>query len=711
MDTENINKLRNFIGQQLEAGVSEQQVREALKSEGGWSDTDLNEVFSGMQSAPKAEEIQQIPPSPPSPPSPVSRPLPPAPPQETVEPENPAPESQTAQATGNVAPSVDAGTAADFGMNAQSAAPDPHEGGKRLGKIVTFVSIIVIVLVIGAGVAYMYTQGILFSKAPYSEDELFSGILSAMLDFDSVTYSASASLEVQDREDDAEPISSGLDEEAIEMRKRDIERVDEVNQIVNSLKWQAEFGQLEGDLEAEFGGFIGVDELSDPLTNELYAYTTSENNDDFELVVTFETNEAIKEVEYGARYDRATEINGKTVTFTKNSARVMRPEPSFNESLVEMLEGMPKDISGSLTYEVKTDLGNDSEVGDWDISFDADTNMQAMSFKVGADAKRKEDDYYFRLRYFPDIIPLPINMYKEEWIHLNLNEIDKEDPYVSQMVMDLPEMERTFKEIRSEFSEAYRLAIRIADEENFIELKGKPTSVKENEERVYLYDIGLKKEGLVSFLKELSDELEGDGYFEDSGMKEELESEEFDEMFEFIQSNFVFHIYVNKKGQPVRIHYGLRFVPPESARQFKEKQLYLSADMRFTDINEEVVVEVPEDTIPADEVFIEMMGGSMTTMRSDPTGLSYQRQRAQVATFKQAVVSRIPEFILMCDDGDLDNYVPANTDYVIWNPPTATSCGPSGAGTFTVTAVPANLQIDCEATVTEMGAEFFGSDC
>jgi type IV pilus assembly protein PilA len=90
--------------------------------------------------------------------------------------------------------------------------------------------------------------------------------------------------------------------------------------------------------------------------------------------------------------------------------------------------------------------------------------------------------------------------------------------------------------------------------------------------------------------------------------------------------------------------------------------------------------------------------------------LSGARTKAQTAAFKAEVSGAIPTFILACDTAAPT--APTDTTTTNWAAAfTASSCGSSGAGTFSITASPVNSAIVCTATVTQAGATYVGAGC
>jgi type IV pilus assembly protein PilA len=86
--------------------------------------------------------------------------------------------------------------------------------------------------------------------------------------------------------------------------------------------------------------------------------------------------------------------------------------------------------------------------------------------------------------------------------------------------------------------------------------------------------------------------------------------------------------------------------------------------------------------------------------------LSGARVKAQKAAFKSEVAGAVSGLTLQCDTAA--PAAPATTNVTTWGAVTA-DCGPSGNGTFSVTATPVatGVATDCPSVpVTEAGAAF-----
>ena len=85
------------------------------------------------------------------------------------------------------------------------------------------------------------------------------------------------------------------------------------------------------------------------------------------------------------------------------------------------------------------------------------------------------------------------------------------------------------------------------------------------------------------------------------------------------------------------------------------------------------------------------------------------RSKAQLSNFKSETSGAVAGFVLQCDDVVAGPTVPASGTYTNWGAISRVSCGPAGAGTFTVAATAAGAGIDCAAAVSETGVVYTGT--
>ncbi|OGI15261.1 MAG: hypothetical protein A2878_02315 [Candidatus Moranbacteria bacterium RIFCSPHIGHO2_01_FULL_54_31] len=90
--------------------------------------------------------------------------------------------------------------------------------------------------------------------------------------------------------------------------------------------------------------------------------------------------------------------------------------------------------------------------------------------------------------------------------------------------------------------------------------------------------------------------------------------------------------------------------------------------------------------------------------------LSNARTKAQLAAFKAETSGAVAGFLIQCDTAAPTP--PADSTTTNWNTAfTSSSCGASGSGTFSITAVPINTAIVCTGTVTNTGTTYAGAGC
>ena len=98
--------------------------------------------------------------------------------------------------------------------------------------------------------------------------------------------------------------------------------------------------------------------------------------------------------------------------------------------------------------------------------------------------------------------------------------------------------------------------------------------------------------------------------------------------------------------------------------------------------------------------------------------LSGARAKAEIAAFKAEASGSVAGFLVMCDDGNLNNgtVTPLNTVKTHYTVAGTPSCGPTGTGTFSITAHAENASANgCNlnggTTLSANGADFPDTGC
>lgn len=491
-------------------------------------------------------------------------------------------------------------------------------------KRVAIVSGIFIILVLLGGGAYAYVMRIgPFSRPPYTEENLVSGVLGAISRIDTSSYLFSASLDVRGRESTAKPFTPRLlNESELRMQyQNDAKRARDVSSILQILqtyrgKYPASLEQLVSSSPRPPYSYYGNQlSITDPRTERPYEYSRTENGNNFAFAVTFETRDAVSQVRRSYNFSPAvTRIDGKHVTFIKDSSPYLyvRSEPP-KPYLVQLSESFgiaPSEASANISARAETDWRK-AESADWKFNVGANGDFGDLSYKVDIDALKKDGIYYIKVNNMPSFFLSLFGGVKGQWIEIDPNDNSESGGTgfggVSYLTSGLPEAEKAYKKNREELVRLIRATARIADEENLFILEKAPYSERVDNRILYRYDLAFRKSAIVPFYKRLIKEIEvmelAKEYrlFADEGYLEYLESPEFDEVFDYYDKNTAITFWADPQGYPAMITYSIRVVPPDSVAQLKEKQVNLLFTIALSDINKPIDIEKPDDAKPLQE--------------------------------------------------------------------------------------------------------------
>lgn len=471
--------------------------------------------------------------------------------------------------------------------------PTPNKKNKILSIILT---VVITILVLG-GVFYVWNTGV-FAGAPYDEDNLFSGLAKKISKMETYSYSLSGSFYTEDRESDAEPFEPiGNSIELKEKYNRDYQRVQFVN------RFYAVYGRKSlKSLESGTDRFINI---NDPLTGEVYDYRLTENGENWEISIEFETSQAIKSaIEGNKRAEQwkvePVDIDGQTITFTKDTSSInfpSKPPQNFYESINESLESIPENIKAEASVVFKSNMKEENPDFSFDISAEGD--LGDLIYKVDANAIKKDEDLYLKVNNFPSIFLFFFPVPKGEWI------LVEEDSFLNNFVPENEIVEN--KESRGEVNRFYRKALDSADKNNLLAITNNPKKEKVGDRSAYRYELQINKDGIKPFLEEIIYELENGNYPNIKSYLSDLEilqdyteKEEFSSVLDYYNKNTKNTLWVNNAGYIVKFESSNRLVP--SSERLSEKQFILVLSVELDDINKTINIEAPENYKTLEEI-------------------------------------------------------------------------------------------------------------
>lgn len=490
-----------------------------------------------------------------------------------------------------------------------------------------------VILVIGGGIAYAYTQKLgPFARIPYTENNLISGLLLAASKIDSAQYSVAASIAGNPREADAKPFTVQISnyDQLLLQYKEDARRMERVTLILSTLKDRYTYAYLYPKSSKPSSYPSSLQELArtsayatlsinDPKSGQPFTYRVTEGGKNFELTATFVTPGAITEISKYADGDKtatSTIIKGQTVTFTKDSYTYFylpsEPPKPFLVQIGEMMRYLPADIRASLSASAAADLTKTDS--DWKFNVDATGDLGDLTYKVNVDALRKSGIYYIRVNNLPALLG-DLSTIKGKWVKIDPKQTASSSPYSSNefeyVAAQIPDAESKYKEKRAQFTEMIRTLATFADETHLVAFKGQPRSEKIEGRTLYRYDLRINKDAILPFYKKMLEEAQTNAAFDDldllndPGMVEYLQSPEFSQTFDYYDKNTSLTLWVDALGYPAIVQYDMRIVPPDTATQLKDKQFNSSFRLTLSGINQAVSIATPSDAKPIQDLIKE----------------------------------------------------------------------------------------------------------
>ncbi len=535
-------------------------------------------------------------------------------------------------------------------MPGPSQMPPAHRSRATL-----LIAIIALVLLVLGGTAYAYFQKIgPFASATYTEENIFSGLLVKIGQIKSSKTIISGSLAVEPRDPDAIPYvvkNSTLDLK--QKYENDYIRVRDLRQIMSKIstytfaekKFPASLSVLPTAV-----GFYAYS-IFDPVTEKSYEYKILDNGADFSLVVTFETDNAIQELLRANKYypDTALKVTGKSIEFRKAqmnrfySISSTLPEP-FLAEWSKSLQYIPADISGSIAASV-TGESKEGTLPQWIFNMNAEGVMGDLTYKINLDAIKKDRDYYVKINNIPSIFLFmsDFSAMKGKWVKFSSPQSSPSEVQgyygsdLGYLQNELPRLEESYRKNKEDLARFMRKAVVIADEVKLASFKSGPKRETIDGRKLTRYELAINKEAIINFYTRLGEEVRKDEslgeyreFTGDIATLDYLKGSEFDEIFEYINKNTQFTLWVDDQGFPAIVQEAIRLVPADSAVQLKDKQIKIILRLVLSDINKSLDIKVPEDAVSFQELSLISAQDPVQQSSAIKSSLSAIRAKAEL---------------------------------------------------------------------------------
>lgn len=507
-------------------------------------------------------------------------------------------------------------------------APAPQHHPKTVYLIAAFG----IFVVLGAA---LWLSRSLMQRAAVSgnEHDPFLQMFDRVQEISSASYDGAATFAIEPRTPGARPFSY-TEEEGQEYQAkldRDVNRFRDLEEISRKT---ADPNIVMNDIIQRQGSSIVLPEtidrlgvnIKDPLTKAPYSYARAADAKSGTLAITFESGEAIdtvrRRIEQGERYayplvsreDEAT-IEGSTVTFKLGAWYSHYYSFSGKQSkpfLGELFGGesffgfsgfsIPENLNVALRANGNTAKQSDVAPIDARFAIQADVTYAAFAFNLMGDLIKKDSATYVRTNTSPLGFFLNFAPIKDTWVKIVPEDLPRGGlPFVG--FLGVPGGASFGEKKGMRLLEHLQLLLTAAKELNAFAESGAPEKETVDGFETYRYDVKLAQEQVVPFYATVTERAEAqfgsDALFKkDAGTLSYLSSRSFAVLFDYLKDQMSFTVWVDRaSGYPVRFAYGLRYVPPDSARELADRELVVSLDVKLSDINDPERIEPPASSI------------------------------------------------------------------------------------------------------------------
>lgn len=575
----------------------------------------------------------------------------------------------TPNVTPNIPPKIEITQKDDFTVTM----PSKKKSSK---KILILLIILIIVLLLGAGSVYAYLEKIWpFSFSSYTEENFSSSLLAKISQIESASYAFSGAINVVQRDQGATPFVLKVSNEK-ELKQKyyyDSERLRNIGRIISKLNSDAGYSYI-GTISYNPAGStvksvvkiypetiekIFTTEaysnysIVDPETKSNYTFQVIENGRNFNLTVEFATDAAIKAIKEYGYVASSTIIDGRKVVFTKDSQTYLNLDTEPPKPLIvqmsDTLRTLPADMNAKLVISAASEF-KPQALSNWSFNIDAEGDFGDLAFKINADLLKKDDNYYFKINNIPSFFLFDqLAMFKGKWVVVpskaassseeatSTNEVasnvyinDDYSSLSSSIQEGVSGSEEKYKENRDKFIRFIKKVVAIADEEKIFLFKNKPSPERVDGRQLVKYELGLRKEKILSFYTRVQTELSNDPELSDyakmidQGYIDYLKSEEFSQVFDYVDKNNTLTLWVDSQGFPVILQNITRVIPPNEAIQLTDKQINQTFKLDISNINKPLDIPTPTDATSLDKI--------TNDMKNNPSQLNLKGQAAMVSS-------------------------------------------------------------------------------
>ncbi|MCC2631147.1 MAG: hypothetical protein K0S38_956, partial [Candidatus Paceibacter sp.] len=112
-----------------------------------------------------------------------------------------------------------------------------------------------------------------------------------------------------------------------------------------------------------------------------------------------------------------------------------------------------------------------------------------------------------------------------------------------------------------------------------------------------------------------------------------LQSKSADQVFDYINKNTTLSIWANGDGIPVKFLLSIRMIPNVTTGPAAQKQINLDVAVTLNDINKKQKIDVPQDSISAEEVYMMFTGKTKEEVQAERQEQAVSKIRGALGTY------------------------------------------------------------------------------
>jgi hypothetical protein len=497
--------------------------------------------------------------------------------------------------------------------------------------------LLIIVILLGGGVAYAYTQGLIsLGGAPYDTENLASSIFKGFAKIKTASYSLNLTVFSEPKDADALPYSAAVPSNPVKDQsyQRDVDKARDLNTVLQGIM------SYYYKSKSYPASISSLDTQSQTAAKNV-TYTGSSDQKDYTITVTFETSDAVGVFSKMAQSygNNAIKIDGKTVTMKRDAGSYIYLPSTPPQPFLATLFGLqsyasliPGNFKLDGTISGSSEKTNDNKINS-KIHLGGTVDLGDVNMAADAEFRKVASDYYIVLNKFPSV-GFDLTKIKGKWIKITEQEALS---YGGNYLGSGNTTEDAVAKAKAEFTQELNIFLTTADKDHVLQVDGSPKHENLNGTTAFKYDLQFNKTAFPQFYKDLVQAFT-EKYPEkkilifDQSTLDYLQSPEFDQAFDYFHKNTTLSLWADANGVPLQFRYGLRIVPESKTNAPADRQVKLTFTLSLTDINKDVGITAPANTMTLEDATTAITGQSKEEYR-------FSRQNSNISNLRYALTT------------------------------------------------------------------------